>query len=98
MRGKGGGRECLDRCTYTVEEWMGRGNMILHYSLLFTFQNSSVCVVTVAVSISPFLVLGKVRMLVGIDTEEAFLLADGWMGDSSDEEKGEERGGGFEEL
>jgi hypothetical protein len=79
MRGKGGGRECLDRCTYTVEEWMGRGNMILHYSLLFTFQNSSVCVVTVAVSISPFLVLGNVRMLVGIDTEEAFLLADGWM-------------------
>jgi hypothetical protein len=51
--------------------------MTLHYSLLFTFQNSSVCVVTVAVSISPFLVLGNVRMLVGIDTEEAFLLAAG---------------------
>jgi len=46
-----GGRECLDRCTYTVEEWMGRGNMILHYSLLFTFQNSSVCVVTTVLSL-----------------------------------------------
>jgi hypothetical protein len=74
------GRECLDRCTYTVEEWMGRGNMILHYSLLFTFQNSSVCVVTAVLS-SPF--LGKVRMwLAGIGTvpRHVFLLADGEMG------------------
>jgi len=47
------GRECLDRCTYTVEEWMGRVKkyIILHYFLLLTFQNSCVCVVTAVLSL-----------------------------------------------